>query len=125
MLSGIGPKNHLSSLDIPVIEDLPVGYNLQDHVSMSALTFLVNESVAIVEQRLGSSPASFLEYLIQGIGPLTIPAGAEALAFINTKAHLSKTRRKESKLKSIIQGINVRGNSKRQYGKHFIYGGFF
>ncbi|KAM0730958.1 Glucose dehydrogenase [FAD, quinone] [Formica fusca] len=115
MLSGIGPKNHLSSLDIPVIEDLPVGYNLQDHVSMSALTFLVNESVAIVEQRLGSSPASFLEYLIQGRGPLTIPAGAEALAFINTKAHLSKTRRKESKLKSIIQGINVRGNSERQY----------
>ncbi|XP_070155098.1 glucose dehydrogenase [FAD, quinone] [Polyergus mexicanus] len=116
MLSGIGPKNHLSSLYIPVIEDLPVGFNLQDHVSMSALTFLVNESVAIVEQRLGSSPASFLEYLIQGTGPLTIPAGAEALAFINTKAHLSKTRRRESKLKSIIQGVNVRGNSERQYG---------
>lgn len=124
MLSGIGPKNHLSSLGIPVIEDLPVGFNLQDHVSMSALMFLVNESVSIVEQRVGSNPANFLNYLIRGTGPLTIPAGAEALAFINTKAHLSKTGRKESKLKSIIQGVNVRGNNERQYGKAF-YGSYF
>lgn len=32
MLSGIGPKKHLDKLDIPVIEDLAVGKNLQDHV---------------------------------------------------------------------------------------------
>ncbi|KAL6446545.1 hypothetical protein ACFW04_001231 [Cataglyphis niger] len=122
MLSGIGPKGHLDTFGIPVIEDLPVGFNLQDHVSMSALTFLVNESVSIVEQRVGSNPANFLDYLIQGTGPLTLPASTETLAFINTKAHLSKRRRKESKLiKSIIQGVNVRGNSERQYGKHFIY----
>ncbi|KYN39602.1 Glucose dehydrogenase [acceptor] [Trachymyrmex septentrionalis] len=55
MLSGIGPKDHLNSLGIDVIEDLPVGFNLQDHVSMSALTFLVNESVTIVEPPVGLS----------------------------------------------------------------------
>ncbi|XP_075975233.1 ecdysone oxidase-like [Anticarsia gemmatalis] len=34
MLSGIGPADHLKSKGIEVISDLPVGENLQDHVSV-------------------------------------------------------------------------------------------
>ena len=34
MLSGVGPKEELKKHDIPIIKDLKVGFNLQDHVSI-------------------------------------------------------------------------------------------
>ncbi|XP_045506928.1 glucose dehydrogenase [FAD, quinone]-like [Colias croceus] len=37
MWSGIGPREHLKSLNIPVIIDLPVGENLHDHVTYNGL----------------------------------------------------------------------------------------
>lgn len=95
MLSGIGPKSHLESLNIDSIEDLPVGYNFQDHVSMSVLTFLVNESVTIVEPRLASNLANVLDYFVKGTGPLTVPGAAECLAFIDTKEDRSSRRMKK------------------------------
>lgn len=39
MLSGIGPKEHLQEFNISVLEDLQVGFNLQDHISLPALVF--------------------------------------------------------------------------------------
>uniref|UniRef100_A0A1B6HLV3 Glucose-methanol-choline oxidoreductase N-terminal domain-containing protein n=1 Tax=Homalodisca liturata TaxID=320908 RepID=A0A1B6HLV3_9HEMI len=42
MLSGIGPKAHLESLGIKVINDLQVGENLQDHLLMAGLLFSYN-----------------------------------------------------------------------------------
>jgi choline dehydrogenase-like flavoprotein len=52
MLSGIGPKDELKRLDIPLLADLPVGKNLQDHpqfgvefnVSLPSLTLDVLNS---------------------------------------------------------------------------------
>lgn len=35
LLSGIGPKRELESLGIPVVQDLNVGYNLQDHIFLT------------------------------------------------------------------------------------------
>jgi len=52
MLSGIGPREHLQRLGIPVLQDLRVGDNLQDHVGMFGLTFIVDKPVAIVQNRL-------------------------------------------------------------------------
>ncbi|CAH1772314.1 unnamed protein product [Owenia fusiformis] len=39
LLSGIGPKNHLEAMNIPVVADLPVGENLQDHVAAQHINF--------------------------------------------------------------------------------------
>ncbi|KAK7604630.1 hypothetical protein V9T40_005816 [Parthenolecanium corni] len=36
MLSGIGPQEHLRQHNIPVLADLPVGYNLQDHLMVQS-----------------------------------------------------------------------------------------
>ncbi|XP_045762915.1 glucose dehydrogenase [FAD, quinone]-like [Maniola jurtina] len=52
MLSGIGPKEHLQSLNIPVIQDLAVGENLHDHVSFDGLVIaLPNETATVVSQQ--------------------------------------------------------------------------
>ena len=37
MLSGIGPAAHLNSMGIPLIADLPVGSNLQDHITLGGM----------------------------------------------------------------------------------------
>ena len=42
MLSGVGPADHLKSLDIPVLADLQVGNNLQDHVALGGMAFTVD-----------------------------------------------------------------------------------
>ncbi|XP_033354421.1 glucose dehydrogenase [FAD, quinone]-like [Bombus vosnesenskii] len=84
MLSGIGPGEHLKEHGIPVIQNLSVGYNLQDHIMVGGLTFLLNEEVSLVESRLYDI-RYLLEYAIFGAGPFTEPGGVEGLAFINTK----------------------------------------
>lgn len=43
LLSGIGPKEHLKAVNVPVVKDLPgVGENLQNHVSYT-VPFTINE----------------------------------------------------------------------------------
>ncbi|PSN57423.1 Glucose dehydrogenase [FAD, quinone] [Blattella germanica] len=85
MLSGVGPKEHLEKMGIRVIRDLKVGYNLQDHVSMAGLAFFVNDSISLIESRLMTTPRFGLDYLLNRKGPLTLPGGAEGIAFIQTK----------------------------------------
>ncbi|XKL64779.1 hypothetical protein PGB90_004865 [Kerria lacca] len=84
MLSGIGPKEHLTDLGIPVIEDLRVGENLNEHYSFLGLSFLVNETgSALVQKRLNLQ--KFLDWLNNGKGELTVPGGVEGIGYINTK----------------------------------------
>lgn len=39
MLSGVGPAQHLRDHGVRVVRDLPVGFNLQDHMSLPAFVF--------------------------------------------------------------------------------------
>ncbi|XP_034247857.1 glucose dehydrogenase [FAD, quinone]-like isoform X1 [Thrips palmi] len=82
MLSGIGPRQHLQDVGIPVVADLPVGYNLMDHVSAGAVIFLVNDTVSIRTERVTSSQKDLIDYFSHNTGPLTIPGGCESVAFL-------------------------------------------
>jgi len=86
MLSGIGPVKHLSELGINVVRDLPVGENLMDHVTFGGLTWTVNEPVSLRLTDVASSILPYIkDFLTERSGPLTVPSGCEALAFIDTK----------------------------------------
>ncbi|CAG9861358.1 unnamed protein product [Phyllotreta striolata] len=82
MLSGIGPRAHLQSNNIPVVEDLKVGSSLRDHV-FCALQFSTNVT----------TPHSTLKGLItdylKGYGDLTAGNPLDAAAWYQTK--LDKT----------------------------------
>lgn len=83
MLSGIGPQVHLDDMGIPVLKDLPVGENMQDHVGMGGMTWLVDKPVAIVQDRF--NPATVTnQYVLNERGPMTTLGGVEGLAFVTT-----------------------------------------
>lgn len=82
-LSGIGPKKLLKSLNIPVIKDLPVGKNLQDHVTTGLDLLLFNKSLAIHGSDI-VNPINSYDYFLYGEGPLTTP-GCEVIGFMSTK----------------------------------------
>ncbi|XP_054004403.1 glucose dehydrogenase [FAD, quinone] [Hylaeus anthracinus] len=83
MLSGIGPREHLAEFNIPVISDLRVGDNLQDHVGLGGLTFIVNEPISLKKERFQTMRV-MMEYVLNERGPMTSP-GVEGLAFVNSK----------------------------------------
>ncbi|CAH1393770.1 unnamed protein product [Nezara viridula] len=84
MLSGIGPKEHLEELGIPVLKDLKVGFNLQDHVGLGGLTFLIDEPVTFTKKRYQSFSVA-ADYIMHERGPMTSLGGVEGVAFVNTK----------------------------------------
>lgn len=80
MLSGIGPGDHLRSLNIDPMVDLKVGYNLMDHTGTS-LNINVNTSSMFLE-RVGS-PANIVKYTRGRRGPITSIGACESLAFFD------------------------------------------
>ena len=89
MLSGIGPKDHLESMQIPVINDLPVGKNLQDH-----LYLLIGSEINTTDS-INTHPiimlAEFLKYAVTGKGSFA-SSGLEGTAFINTDKTETRNR---------------------------------
>ncbi|XP_039313565.1 glucose dehydrogenase [FAD, quinone] isoform X1 [Solenopsis invicta] len=86
MLSGIGPAKHLSELGINVVQDLPVGENLMDHVGFGGLTWTVNDPIGIEMFDMIQPTNPYMgDFLNKRSGPFTLPGACEALAFIDTK----------------------------------------
>ncbi|XP_041448608.1 glucose dehydrogenase [FAD, quinone] [Drosophila obscura] len=83
MLSGVGPAEHLQEHSIPVISDLPVGNNMQDHVGLGGLTFVVDAPLTVTRNRFQTIPVS-MEYIMRERGPMTF-SGVEGVAFLNSK----------------------------------------
>ncbi|CAL8097205.1 unnamed protein product [Orchesella dallaii] len=83
MLSGVGPRDHLIEHRIPPIVDLPVGLNLQDHVSTIIGPFVINTTDSFILHRDLDVGALF-NYAKDGKGPLSSPMGAMAVGLVST-----------------------------------------
>ncbi|KAF5286195.1 hypothetical protein FQA39_LY16365 [Lamprigera yunnana] len=83
ILSGIGPEGDLKELNIPVLQNLPVGQKLYDHITFLGLIFKVNESIVLQESLIYKS-SSLVQFLLEGSGPLTALGGVEAVAYLKT-----------------------------------------
>ncbi|KAG0729703.1 Glucose dehydrogenase [FAD, quinone] [Chionoecetes opilio] len=81
MLSGIGPAYHLHYHGIPIVADLPgVGGNLQDHVSVSGLTWTTRAGSSVSLSTL-YSPTTISNYVMNSEGPLATAFGVEVCAW--------------------------------------------
>ncbi|KAF7493593.1 Glucose dehydrogenase -like protein [Sarcoptes scabiei] len=91
MLSGVGPKNELSRHGIPVIADLPVGLNLQDHIYPLGLNFIPDERFrpkgkhwSYIQSRV-HNVGNIVKYLTLGRGLIASIGGLEGLGFIRSR----------------------------------------
>ncbi|KAM3964328.1 glucose dehydrogenase [FAD, quinone] [Aphomia sociella] len=81
-LSGVGPSDLLKSLDIAVISDLPVGKNLQDHITTGLDLIFFNKSLSVSTVNM-LNLLHAANYFINGKGPFTTP-GCEVVGFVST-----------------------------------------
>lgn len=84
MHSGVGPRGQLERFHIPVVADLPVGENLQEHPAFASLAFTVNRKVGLVSNRIYGNLAkeALRAFTNQG---WTTTLGCEGLGYVRTK----------------------------------------
>lgn len=89
LLSGLGPKEHLEEAHIPMIEDLPVGKNLHDHVTFNGILIaLPNKTATSVSQ--GEILKSVYEFKNMKVkrGPLSANGPVNSVSFYKTDPSL-------------------------------------
>jgi len=89
--TGIGPRYDLERLGIPVLADLPVGHNLQDHIYPLGLNFIADASMkpkgvtwTYIQNHVHNMP-NILQYLTFAKGPIASIGALEGLGFIRTR----------------------------------------
>jgi len=80
MLSGIGPADHLRDFQIPVVADLPVGSELQDHHEVPVIATSKGRSGYFGQDRGWRMVANGLQYMLFNSGPVTT-TGIESCLF--------------------------------------------
>ncbi|CAL8076421.1 unnamed protein product [Orchesella dallaii] len=81
LLSGVGPAYDLQAMNIPVVMDLPVGHNLQDHAYTIVGPFLKTPSL---NPNRDITPQAAASFLLSGTGAIAAPAGLAGLAFFKS-----------------------------------------
>jgi choline dehydrogenase len=83
MLSGIGKAEDLTKHRIPVVSNLHVGYNLQDHLS-SSITFQLHKGFA-TPQKLEDVLDAYYFMLSKRVGPFSEIGTTSLLGFLDTR----------------------------------------
>ncbi|XP_037974782.2 glucose dehydrogenase [FAD, quinone]-like [Plutella xylostella] len=84
MLSGIGPKEQLSKHGIPLIEELPVGQTLYDHITFPGLIYTLNTTrVSLIENR-ETTLNTVVQWLQFGDSAMASPGAVEGIGYIKT-----------------------------------------
>ena len=85
MLSGIGPRQHLESLNIPVVHEMNgVGQNLQDHVVTYVAPISINKHKPDKMSRPGDDISHYHDFLLHGTGPYSSFTNLDVVGFVNT-----------------------------------------
>ncbi|GBP87855.1 Glucose dehydrogenase [Eumeta japonica] len=117
MLSGIGPRDHLESLNIPVIQNLQVGYNLMDHIAAGGVQyFVIPQNTSIRTDYILSHLDIVFKWMRTHKGPLSIPGGCEALIFLNLEDKFNPKSWPDLELLFISGGLNTDPMLRRNFG---------
>lgn len=80
--SGIGPKNHLEDIGIEVKQNLPVGENLQDHVTTGLDLIILNQTLGLSTANLVNPFKIFDYFWYEGKDSFLALAGSDAMGFV-------------------------------------------
>ncbi|CAG9568492.1 unnamed protein product [Danaus chrysippus] len=105
MLSGIGPREYLESLNIPVVADLQVGHNLQDHVTANGFVLaLTNKTwTNVSDSVLFQEIQKYYEQEPKKHGPLSTTSTLNSVGFLKTKY----ARENAPDIQILFDGVNV------------------
>ncbi|XP_033211417.1 glucose dehydrogenase [FAD, quinone]-like [Belonocnema kinseyi] len=85
MLSGIGPKEILEKRNIKVIQDLPVGRNMHNHIKIGKLDFSFTNKSYSTLTNLENMKEDVFRYLKTHDGPDSTRGIGAVMAFVKTK----------------------------------------
>ena len=108
MLSGIGPRAHLEEIGVPVIADLPVGDNLQDHTIMFLMTSF-NTTGGFTSKNINSWLTE-AQYKLFGNGILA-STGIEATSFYCTNPAPNKPKDCPADIQIVMYSAYLAGNT--------------